>query len=103
MLDQVLAKRDEIERLCQQHHAILLSLTGSAAAGDFDPDTSDLDFLVRYRPGYHGTAWDDYWGLKEGLEALFKRKVDLIDRDTLRNPYVKESMFSCEKEIYAAA
>lgn len=94
---------EAIESLCREHHVVRLSLTGSAATGDFDPAASDLDFLVSYRPGYHGTAWDDYWGLKEGLEALFQRKVDLIDRDALRNPFVRESMLSCEKEIYAAA
>ncbi len=103
MLDQILQKREQIEALCRKHNAIRLSLTGSAAFGDFDPRTSDLDFLVTYRAGYHGTAWEDYWGLKEGLEALFNRKVDLIDRDVLKNPYIKQSMFSCEKEVYAAA
>lgn len=103
MLDQILAQHERIEQLCREHHVVRLSLTGSAAAGDFDPDRSDLDFLVSYRPGYHTSAWDDYWGLKEGLEALFHRKVDLIDREALRNPYVKQSMFACEKELYAAA
>ena len=103
MLENILAQREAIEQLCRDHHAIRLSITGSAAFGDFDPERSDLDFLVQYQPGYTHTAWDDYWGLKEGLEALFHRPVDLIDRDALKNPYVMNSMFSCEKELYAAA
>jgi len=103
MLEQIIAQLDDIETLCREHHVVHLSLTGSAAAGDFDPINSDLDFLVSYRPGYHASGWDDYWGLKEGLEALFHRKVDLIDRSALRNPYVKQSMLSCERELYAAA
>lgn len=100
MLDQILAQRDEIEKLGRAHHARTLWLFGSAACGDFDPDRSDLDFLVIFETPESGSAWDDYWGLKEGLEAMFGRKVDLVDREAMRNRYVIQSVDETRKLIY---
>ncbi|MEM9019561.1 MAG: nucleotidyltransferase domain-containing protein [Planctomycetota bacterium] len=100
MLDQVLAKRDEIETLGRTHHARTLWLFGSAACGDFDPETSDLDFLVIFEPDHEGSAWDAYWGLQEGLQAMFGRKVDLVDREAMKNRYVIESVDATRKLIY---
>lgn len=100
MLDQVLAKRDEIEKLGRAHHARTLWLFGSAACGDFDPATSDLDFLVVFEPNQMQSAWDDYFGLKEGLEAMFERKVDLVDREAMKNRYVIQSVDETRKLIY---
>ena len=42
--------QDKIERLkdlCVKYRVKRLDLFGSAARDDFDPETSDLDFLVR--------------------------------------------------------
>lgn len=100
MLDQVLAKRDEIEALGRTHHARTLWLFGSAACGDFDPKMSDLDFLVIFEPGQMQSAWDDYFGLKEGLEAMFGRKVDLVDREAMKNRYVIQSVDETRRLIY---
>ena len=37
---------DELTELCRRYHVKRLDVFGSAAVGDFNPDTSDIDFLV---------------------------------------------------------
>ena len=62
-----------------------LELFGSAARGDFDPSTSDIDFLVEFEDeGWQGSS-NRYFGLLFGLEDLFHRKVDLVEVSAVRN------------------
>ncbi len=68
-----------------------LGLFGSIARGDPSP-SSDLDFLVDFeRP-----TFDAYMDLKELLESLFSRPVDLILAHTLkprlREPILRETV-----------
>ena len=44
-----------------------------------------------------------YFGLSEDLEALLGRRVDLVERRAIRNPYVKRSMEETREIIYDAA
>ena len=46
--------------------------------------------------------FDAYFGLKEDLEALFGRPVDLVSTAALENPYFAESVASTSRELYAA-
>ncbi|MFQ5614711.1 MAG: nucleotidyltransferase family protein [Anaerolineae bacterium] len=48
---------------------------------------SDLDFLVEFADFYALGAFDRYFGLKEDLEQLFQRPVDLVEVKAIRNPY----------------
>jgi predicted nucleotidyltransferase len=51
MLDLIEAHRDEIAALCRRFGVQRLDVFGSAARGtDFDPEHSDVDLLVSYRP-----------------------------------------------------
>lgn len=42
-------KRTAIADLCKRYHVRRLDVFGSAAAGPFDPQESDVDFLVGVR------------------------------------------------------
>jgi predicted nucleotidyltransferase len=53
-----------------------LNLFGSAARGDFDPQRSDVDFLVEFDRTHTDAL---YFGLKEALEGLLGRPVDLVE------------------------
>jgi predicted nucleotidyltransferase len=68
-----------------------LGLFGSAARGE-DSTASDLDFLVEFE---HPT-FDAYMDLKEFLENLFARPVDLVLARTLkprlREPILRETV-----------
>ena len=42
------ANRQELADLCREYDVVSLELFGSAADGTFDPQRSDLDFLVEF-------------------------------------------------------
>jgi hypothetical protein len=78
-----------------------LDLFGSATGDDFDADRSDLDFLVEFDSLPGGYA-DIFFGLKESLEELFGRPVDLVAAPSIRNPYFRESVEAAKVPLYAA-
>src|SRR5271165_488940 len=51
-------ERKQVAALCRQYHVRQLALFGSALLGDFDPEHSDLDFLVEFEPLAPGTYAD---------------------------------------------
>ena len=55
MISLVADRSDEIAALCRRHQVQRLDLFGSAATGDFDPESSDLDFLVTFLPEANAT------------------------------------------------
>jgi predicted nucleotidyltransferase len=96
------AKRTELRDICLRHRVRRLELFGSGAREDFDPRESDLDFLVEFEPGDTRFAFDSYFGLKEELEALFGRSVDLVMPGAVRNPYLRAEMDRDRTLLYAA-
>jgi predicted nucleotidyltransferase len=74
---------------------------GSATTDRFDPERSDVDFLVEFTPGA-ADPFDDYFGLKEDLELLLGRSVDLVMEKAVRNPYFAASAASSAQDVYAA-
>ena len=64
-----------------------LELFGSAAGGDFDPQRSDLDFLVEFQGLPLEQYAHSYFGLLFALQDLFGRPVDLVMTSAIRNPY----------------
>jgi hypothetical protein len=91
----------DIAQLCRRIGVRRLHAFGSAVRDDFDPATSDLDFLVEFDdlpPSAYAAA---YFELKEGLEALFGRPVDLLTEPGLANPYLRERVTAERRRIYA--
>jgi uncharacterized protein len=87
MLIDLTIFRPALIALCRRHGVRRLELFGSAARGDFDPATSDVDFLVEFEDrGWEGSS-GRYFGLLFGLEDLLGRKVDLVERSAVRNPH----------------
>lgn len=79
-----------------------LEVFGSAARGDFDQRTSDIDLLVEFEPNFPGTFLGTYFGLKEAMEDLFGRSVDLVSEKAVRNPYIRRSIDASRELLYAA-
>jgi predicted nucleotidyltransferase len=92
----------ELAALCEKYEVRQLELFGSAARGDFDPNTSDLDFLVAYHERGLINAADRFLGLLAALEDLFGRKIDLVDISAARNPYFIAQALKHRKLVYAA-
>ncbi len=95
-------KLSALRELCTRYGVRRLELFGSAATGGFDSGRSDLDFLVEFLPLKSGQYADAYWGLKEELEALFARDVDLVMDSAIVNPYFREELDRTRTALYAA-
>ncbi|HXK61063.1 MAG TPA: nucleotidyltransferase domain-containing protein [Acidobacteriota bacterium] len=103
MTELIQKHRSDIEQLCIRHRVRKLEVFGSAADADrFDPQTSDLDFLVEFQAMPVEQYADAYFGLLEDLQTLFGRSVDLIMPEAIRNPYFLEKVNQSRKQIYAA-
>lgn len=94
--------RDQVEYLCREHRVQRLEVFGSAADGTFNPESSDLDFLVQFLPLSPAEHYEGYFGLWEALEALFGRKVDLVEPQAMRNPYFIRRVNESRRTVYAA-
>jgi predicted nucleotidyltransferase len=99
----VQANLPRIVELCRRHGVRRLFLIGSAIGPDFDPATSDVDFLVEFEPRERRGFDDVYFLLREDLARLMEREVDLIERHCVRNPVVRRSMEQSKVPLYAAA
>jgi len=102
MIGDIELHREELQALCRRFHVRRLDLFGSAARGDFDPARSDFDFIVEFDRSAPQHPFDSYFGLKEELEVLFGRKVDLVELSAVRNPYLKASIEQSRENVYAA-
>jgi hypothetical protein len=103
MLPLIAAKKAELEALCRRHHVRRLDVFGSAARGDFDTSRSDIDFLVEFdRSNPEAMTLHTYLGLKESLEALLGRPVDLVEPRAVRNPYIKASIERSREPVFGA-
>lgn len=98
-LDQL---RGEIAALCRRHGVRRLDVFGSAATDAFDPARSDVDLLVEFEPDANARTLDAYFDLKESLEALLGRRVDLVMPAAVRNPYVRAEIERSQRPLYAA-
>lgn len=102
MVSVIEDKLKELEGLCRRFHVSRLEVFGSAAADDMR-DASDLDFLVEFDPAVNDRRFDTFFALKEALEKLFGRPVDLVEPGGLRNPYFIRSVNETRQVIYAAS
>ena len=93
--------RDALIALCSRFHVRRLELFGSATGLAFDTQRSDLDFLVDFETGT-SSYFDNYFGLREGLEAEFGRPVDLVSIAAIDNPFFLEKIASERELLYAA-
>lgn len=85
--------------LCRKHKVKTLSVFGSILTDRFN-DRSDVDLLVDFEPvdldqfDYVG----NYFDLKDSLEKLLKRKVDLVEYGNNLNPIFK-ALVDKEKQL----
>ena len=94
--------RARIGEICARFGVRRLELFGSAATGAFDAARSDLDFLVEFDPARRVRPFEQYFGLKEELESLFERPVDLVEAGASSNRYFLESVNKSRRLLYAA-
>jgi hypothetical protein len=88
-----------IHKLCENHHVANLFVFGSVLKTSFNAN-SDVDFLVDFQPLNSLEYADNYFDLKFSLENLLNRKVDLIERKAIKNPYLKEEIEATKAQVY---
>ena len=93
---------EELAALARRYGVARLELFGSAATGEFDPETSDLDFLVEFLDNPPGGMAHAYFGLLDELTALFDRPVDLVSTRAIKNPYFLQGVNESRRLVYAA-
>jgi hypothetical protein len=96
---EVESRRAELAAICARLGVRRLELFGS---GTRSPTPRDLDFLVdlgERPPAEYAAA---YFALREQLEALFARPVDLVTPPGLQNPYFRQRVEQEKTLLYAA-
>lgn len=91
--------QDAIASFCQRWKITEFALFGSILRDDFRQD-SDVDVLVSFAPDAKWSLWDII-AMKEELETLFGREVDLVEKVTLKNPFRRYEILSAKEVIYA--
>jgi len=92
--------RKKIAAFCERWGVTEFSLFGSVLRGDFRPG-SDIDVMLVIKPDAPIGLFE-LIDMKWELEALFKRKVDLVEKEGIRNPYRRREILRTAKVIYAA-
>lgn len=103
--------KEAIKKLCVEHHIKKLYAFGSVVTDNFTPE-SDVDLL--YEMDYAGFDFNNidqnpydpflvYFDLKEKLEALLSKKVDLIPNQVFKNHYFNEAVTRTKTPIYVSA
>jgi len=90
----------QLAELCRKWKVTELSLFGSILRDDFGPD-SDVDVLVVFQPDAPWSLWD-LLDMREELQDLFGRTIDLVEKEALRNPFRRYEILKNHKVLYAA-
>ena len=91
--------RKKIAEFCKRWGITEFALFGSALRADFRPD-SDVDVLVSIDPKAHIGLFEIAEMIIE-LEDMFKRHVDLVEKEGLRNPYRRSEILNTARVVYA--
>ena len=99
---QIGSYKERVAEWCHQFHVRRLDVFGSSVTDAFDPARSDIDLLVEFESVRDGEYADVWFGLREALEALFERPVDLVTDSAVRNPYFRAELERTRRPLYAA-
>jgi len=89
-----------ISALCERYGVAHLELFGSATGVEFNPDSSDFDFLVELDAKLPGSRAKRWTALADELEQLLGRHVDLVNPRYIRNPYFLQAVNQSRTVIY---
>ena len=91
--------KPDVEQVCQRLPVKRLGLFGSVLGRGFS-QSSDVDVLVIFDSDEDIDLFDGYFELKEQLERIFRREVDLVVDKEFKNPVLRESIDRTRLVIY---
>lgn len=84
----ILSNINALKPFFKQHKIEKVHVFGSVVTGDFH-ENSDIEFLIKFRPDIDplekGELW---WNLHDILRGFFKREIDLVTENSLKNPWI---------------
>lgn len=102
MLPIIAQRRSEIAALCRRFGVRRLAVFGSAARGvDFDPQRSDVDFVVAFANA-DGASLGEFLALRDALSAVVNRPVDLVIEGGVRNPFIQAGIQRSAETVYGS-
>jgi uncharacterized protein len=94
-------KLEEIRKLCRLHDVCKLEAFGSVMRQDFDPRRSDIDMLVEFYPRL-ASSFANFLALKDALEGLLGRRVDLFELRAIRNRRLRRHIEESKSPVYVS-
>lgn len=85
--------------LCKKHKVHKLFVFGSILTNRFN-EKSDVDLIVDFNKAEVNDYFDNYFEFKYSLEDLLGRKIDLIEEQTIKNPYLKKNVNATKTLIF---
>ena len=98
-MNEVERNIDIIRDLCTKHKVGKLFVFGSVLTNRFQSD-SDIDFVVDFEGVDLYDYFDNYMDLKEKLEELFHRSIDLLENQAIRNPIFRKIVERDKRLVY---
>ncbi len=99
MVDFIEKYQTQIQAICEAYHVERLFAFGSVLTNAFS-EKSDVDLIVSFSEKHKISLFKHYFGLKEALEKLFGRNVDLMEEKPIRNPILREEVEATKTLIY---
>jgi predicted nucleotidyltransferase len=90
---------EKINELCTKYNVSELYVFGSVLTERFKNE-SDIDLIVDFDDMDVFNYADNYFDFKFALESVLNRKVDLLEKKAIKNPFLKKSIDSSKKIIY---
>jgi predicted nucleotidyltransferase len=87
-----------IEAYCRKWMIREFAFFGSVLRKDFG-SASDIDVLIDFEPNIPWSLYE-WIDMIDELEEMFGRKVDLVSKDGLRNPFRRKRILKTREIIY---
>ena len=101
MIAPIEDNREAIAALCERYGVRRLAVFGSAAKGTFDPETSDVDFLVDIGD-FDDRVGRRFMRLLVGLEDLMGRPIDVVT-EPVRKDWLRDEVEATKVTLYESA
>jgi len=99
LLQSIIDKKS-VEAIARKWKIKELAVFGSVLGDNFNEE-SDVDILIQFESETRYNLFD-FVDLKDELEGIFGRSVDLVEKSGIRNPFRRKEILQTARTIYAA-